>query len=61
MKLPRRNFLQLAASAVALPAASRIARGQAYPARDRGLRSRRRIRHHRTCDVIGISSKVGVR
>jgi tripartite-type tricarboxylate transporter receptor subunit TctC len=31
MKLPRRNFLRLAAGAVALPAASRIAEAQAYP------------------------------
>jgi tripartite-type tricarboxylate transporter receptor subunit TctC len=33
MKLPRRNFLQLAAGAVALPAVSRIAPAQAYPTR----------------------------
>src|SRR5215468_1101467 len=33
MKLPRRRFLQLAAGAAALPAMSRIARAQAYPAR----------------------------
>ena len=33
MKLPRRNFLHLAASAAALPAVSRIARAQAYPSR----------------------------
>ena len=33
MKLPRRKFLQLAASAAALPAASRAAWTQAYPAR----------------------------
>jgi hypothetical protein len=33
MKLPRRQFLHLAASAAALPAISRIARAQAYPAR----------------------------
>jgi tripartite-type tricarboxylate transporter receptor subunit TctC len=33
MKLPRRNFLHLAAAAVALPAMSRIARAQAYPTR----------------------------
>ncbi len=33
MKLPRRTFLQLAAGAVALPAASGFARAQAYPAR----------------------------
>src|SRR5262249_26808132 len=32
-KLPRRNFLHLAASAAALPVLSRIARAQAYPAR----------------------------
>src|SRR5260370_35185238 len=33
MKLPRRNFLQLAAGAAALPVVSRIARAQAYPTR----------------------------
>jgi len=33
MKLPRRTFLQLAAGAVALPAASQIARAQTYPTR----------------------------
>jgi hypothetical protein len=33
MKLPRRQFLPLAAGAAALPAASRIERTQAYPSR----------------------------
>src|SRR5262249_21927015 len=33
MKLPRRQFLHLAAGAVALPAISRIASAQAYPSR----------------------------
>src|SRR5262249_16003890 len=33
MKLPRRNFLHLAAGAVALPAMSGVARAQAYPTR----------------------------
>jgi tripartite-type tricarboxylate transporter receptor subunit TctC len=33
MKLPRRNFLYLAAGASALPAVSRIARAQTYPTR----------------------------
>src|SRR5271165_6622146 len=33
MKLPRRRFLHLAAGAAALPAFSRIARAQTYPAR----------------------------
>ena len=33
MKLPRRHFLHLAAGAAALPAMSRIASAQAYPAR----------------------------
>src|SRR5262245_27134053 len=33
MKLPRRNFLHLAAGAAALPAISRAARAQAYPSR----------------------------
>ena len=33
MKLPRRNFLHLAAGAAALPAVSRIASAQTYPVR----------------------------
>jgi tripartite-type tricarboxylate transporter receptor subunit TctC len=33
MKLPRRQFLHIAAGAAALPAVSRIARAQAYPTR----------------------------
>ena len=33
MKIPRRNFLHLAAGAAALPAATRIARAQTYPSR----------------------------
>ena len=33
MKLPRRNFLHLAAGAVALPALPRVARAQTYPTR----------------------------
>src|ERR1700719_3704941 len=33
MHLPRRKFLHLAVGAAALPAASRIARAQAYPSR----------------------------
>jgi tripartite-type tricarboxylate transporter receptor subunit TctC len=33
MKLPRRNFLRLAAGAAALPVVSRVARAQAYPSR----------------------------
>ena len=33
MKLPRRNFLHLAAGAAVLPAVSRIAWAQAYPTR----------------------------
>jgi tripartite-type tricarboxylate transporter receptor subunit TctC len=33
MKLPRRNFLHLAAGAAALPAVSRVAWAQAYPLR----------------------------
>jgi hypothetical protein len=31
MKLPRRNFLHLAAGAAALPVVSRFARAQSYP------------------------------
>jgi len=33
MKLPRRNFLHLAAGAATLPAVSRFAWAQAYPTR----------------------------
>jgi tripartite-type tricarboxylate transporter receptor subunit TctC len=33
MKLPRRNFLHLAAGVAALPSISRVARAQAYPTR----------------------------
>jgi tripartite-type tricarboxylate transporter receptor subunit TctC len=33
LKLPRRQFLHLAAGAAALPAVSRVARAQAYPTR----------------------------
>src|SRR5262245_43358 len=33
MRLPRRNFLHLAAATAALPAMARVARGQAYPSR----------------------------
>src|SRR6201992_2154380 len=33
MKVPRRQFLQVAAGAAALPAVSRIARAQTYPTR----------------------------
>jgi tripartite-type tricarboxylate transporter receptor subunit TctC len=33
MKLPRRQFLHLAAGAAAIPAVSRIARAQTYPSR----------------------------
>jgi tripartite-type tricarboxylate transporter receptor subunit TctC len=33
MKLPRRNFLHLAAGAAALPAGSRLVWAQAYPAK----------------------------
>jgi tripartite-type tricarboxylate transporter receptor subunit TctC len=33
MKLPRREFLRLSATAIALPAAARLARAETYPAR----------------------------
>jgi hypothetical protein len=33
MKLPRRQFLHLAAAAAALPAVARVARAQSYPSR----------------------------
>ena len=54
MKLPRRQFLHLAAGAAALPAVSRIAWAQAYPSRPVrlivGFRRRRRDRHRRAPD-----------
>ena len=54
MKLPRRQFLHLAAGAAALPAVSRVARAQDYPTRpvriDRWLCPRRRSRHRRAPD-----------
>jgi tripartite-type tricarboxylate transporter receptor subunit TctC len=37
MNLPRRRFLHVAAGAAALPAVSRIAHAQAYPARPVGV------------------------
>src|SRR3954452_14496301 len=40
LRLPRRTFLHLAASAAALPAVSRFAGAQAYPARIRAGRLR---------------------
>ena len=54
MKLPRRQFLHLAAGAAALPVVSRIAWAQAYPSRpvriDRRLCRRRLDRHRRAPD-----------
>jgi hypothetical protein len=35
MKLPRRQFLHLAAAAAALPAVARVARAQSYPSPNR--------------------------
>ena len=46
MKLPRRQFLHLAAGAAALPAVSRVAWAQAYPARP--VRIDRRVPRRRT-------------
>ena len=54
MKLPRRDFLHLAAGAAALPAVSRIAWAQAYPTRPVrlivGISCRRRDRHRCAAD-----------
>ena len=54
MKLPRRQFLHLAAGAAALPAVSRIAWAQTYPTRPVrlivGFSAGRRDRHHRAPD-----------
>ena len=54
MKLPRRQFLHLAAGAAALPAVSRFAWAQAYPTRPVriivGFAARRRDRHPRAPD-----------
>jgi hypothetical protein len=44
MKLPRRNFLHLASGAAALPAVSRFAWAQAYPARPVRLIAPRELR-----------------
>ena len=61
MKLPRRNFLHLAANAAALPAVSQFARAQAYPsagAHRRPICRRRSDRHHRSSDrpmAVGVS------
>jgi hypothetical protein len=44
MKLPRRNFLHLAASAAALPAVSRFAWAQTYPSRPPSRLSYRTLR-----------------
>ena len=54
MKLPRRQFLHLAAGAAALPAVSRVARAQTYPSRPVriivGFAACRRDRHPRAPD-----------
>ena len=54
MQLPRRRFLNLAASAVAMPALLRNARADTYPSRPvhlaGRLSARRRRRHHRAAD-----------
>ena len=54
MKLPRRQFLHLAAGAAALPAVSRIAWAQTYPTRPVRIIAaygpRRRARHSRAAD-----------
>jgi hypothetical protein len=62
MKLPRRNFLHLAANAAALPAVSQFARAQAYPSRPVRIVvpfcRRRSDRHHRSSDrpmAVGVS------
>ena len=51
MKLPRRQFLHLAAGAAALPAVSRIAWAQAYPSRP--VRMIVAIRAGGAADIIG--------
>src|SRR5215475_6566172 len=52
MKLPRRNFLHLAAGAAALPAVHRVGAGlsDAAGAGDRAVRARRHDRHRRATD-----------
>ena len=63
MKLPRRQFLHLAAGAAALPALSRIAWAQAYPSRPVRLivaiRARRLDRHRRAPDRQWLSERLG--
>jgi hypothetical protein len=48
MKLPRRNFLHLAAGAAALPAVTRTAWAQAYPARNSIRSQQKNLAHFRT-------------
>jgi hypothetical protein len=51
MKLPRRQFLHLAAGAFAVPAMSRNALAQAYPSRQRTSLAAARMKHMRDRDV----------
>ena len=57
MKLPRRQFLHLAAGAAALPAVPRVAYAQAYPTRPVRIIAARVIRNF---NVTGLSHQVGV-
>ena len=63
MKLPRRQFLHLAAGAAALPAVSAHRRAQAYPTRPVriivGFPARRRVRHHRRLIGQWLSERLG--
>ena len=53
MKLPRRNFLRLAAGAAALPAVvSRVARAQAYPSRQRPVGNQTEMRFTLTATTM---------
>jgi len=52
MKLPRRNFLHLAAGAAALPAVSRVARAQAYPSRQRPVGNQTEMRFTLTATTM---------
>ena len=56
MKLPRRQFLHLAAGAAALPAVSRIAWAQAYPTRPVRI-DRRRLRAGGATDIRRASDR----
>jgi hypothetical protein len=59
LKLPRRQFLHLAAGAAALPVVPRIARGQTYPTERHPLRAGRFVLHIEPGDAKEHQRSVG--